>query len=85
MRTNRLETRARAIMAQHGAEVDRIKQDLLNCDIPAQRSINAGFARMGVDRLTPGGDDLWEMITCLEAGWEYERPEPRLVARWAAY
>ena len=79
-----LESKARAIMAQHAEEIARVKADLMNFDIPAQRSINAGFTRMGEQRFR-GGDDLWEAITAIENGWEYERPPARLVARWACY
>lgn len=39
----------------------------------------------GVARFTTAGDDLWEMVTCHQNGWEYARPARRLVDRWASY
>lgn len=79
----KLTAHARLLMVKHGTEVMRIRVGLMDFEIPAQRTINAGFARMGVDRFTPAGDDLWEMVTALENGWEYARPARRLVDRWA--
>ena len=83
-----LKTEAQRLMTRFPAEVARIKSDMLNFDIPAQRAINAGFARMGADRFTRSGDDVWEMITAIEGaadGWEYRRPPAHLIARWAGY
>lgn len=66
--------------------IQEIKQQLAtNFDAPAQRIINAGFARMGVDRFDRNGNDLWEMAVCEENGWEYEKPPAELVNRWARY
>lgn len=80
-----LETQARRIMAQHADELRKIHDAMQDFDVPAQRSINAGFARMNVARFTRAGDDLWEMITALENGWEYQRPARHLIDRWASY
>jgi hypothetical protein len=80
-----LEAWARRIITQHPKELARIKGDMQDFDIPAQRSINAGFNRMGVSRFTLAGDDLWEMITAVESGWEYARPARHLMQRWASY
>ena len=71
--------------------VERYKSDLAaigtqlaqNFEVPAQRTINAGFARMRVDRFTRSGDDLYEMATAFQNGWEYRKPPSHLVARWA--
>ena len=85
MNVKKLEAAARAVMAEHADEIARIQADLGNCEVPAQRSINAGFARMGINRFPAGKDDLWEMITDLQNGWEYERPPVRLIDRWMRY
>ncbi len=83
---NSLEQAARNVMENHGTELGEIRKALAtNFDVPAQRSINAGFARMDVPRFTRAGDDLWEMIVALENGTEYQKPPRRLVDRWAAY
>ena len=77
---------ANRVIKCHAAQVELIKRDLQNFDIPAQRSINAGFNRMGIDRFTKAGDDVWEMVTTLESkdqGWEYTRPPRNLIDRWA--
>lgn len=81
----KLREQAAKILRYHIPEIARIKHDLQDFEIPAQRSINASFARMGIARFTRAGDDLWEMITALENGWEYRRPARRLIDRWAAY
>lgn len=85
MTAKKLEALARTVMAEHADELARIGRDLHNFDVPAQRSINAGFARMGVDRFPGGKDDLWEMITDLQSGWEYVRPPAHLIDRWMRY
>ncbi len=73
-------------IGRHKAELDAIgKQLAMNFDAPAQRIINAGFARMGADRFDRDGNDLWEMVTCHQNGWEYEKPPARLTQRWAGY
>ena len=75
-----------AIIDAHSAEIQAIKSGLaMDFDAPAQRIINAGFERMGIDRFTRQGDDLWEMISCHLNGWDYERPPARLTQRWATY
>jgi hypothetical protein len=76
---------AQAIRDRFPDEIARIKADMQKLYVPAQRSINAGFARMGVARFTRSGDDLWERLVALENGWEYERPARYLIDRWAAY
>jgi hypothetical protein len=76
---------ANTVIECHADQVRLIRVDLMDFDIPAQRSINAGFHRMGIDRFTPAGDDVWQMVFCLENTCEYERPERRLVDRWATY
>ena len=71
---------------KHKDAIEAISQGLVtDFDTPAQRTINAGFARMGIDRFTHSGDDLWEMIQCQRNGWEYEKPPARLIQRWASY
>lgn len=81
-----MDRRIAKLLAAHGAEIEAIGRDLaMNFDAPAQRIINAGFQRMGVARFTSAGDDLWEMVTCHQNGWAYERPARRLVDRWASY
>lgn len=75
---------AERILRTKGNNIAAIRRQMQNFDIPAQSSINYGFAVMGEDRFTPGGDDVWEMIIALENGaeWEYNRPRPELVSRW---
>jgi hypothetical protein len=71
---------------QRLAEFQRISTELAtNFNTPAQRIINAGFARLGIDRFDREGNDLWEMYTCEKNGWEYEKPPAHLVSRWAGY
>jgi hypothetical protein len=73
-----------AFITKHAAEIAEIKAGLLNFDIPAQRTINAGFARMNVARFV-GKDDRWEQITCHQNGWEYKQIPPEIMNRWARY
>lgn len=82
MTRQQLEAQAKALIAKHPEVFAQIRQDLTNFYIPAQRSINFGFAKMGVDRFTPEGDDVWEMMMAIDAGWEYTRPPANLVERW---
>lgn len=73
-------------MVKYKNELEAIGRELaMNFDAPAQGIINSGFARMGVDRFTRSGDDLWEMYTCQKNGWEYTKPPARLRDRWASY
>jgi hypothetical protein len=77
--------RAEVLRTQYAEQINWIKRQLAeNFATGAQRIINAGFNRMGQTRFTRAGDDLWEMITALENGWEYQRPARHLVDRWAA-
>ena len=77
--------RAEILRTQYSDQIAWIKRELSeNFDAGAQRIINVGFNRMGENRFTRAGDDLWEMITALENGWEYRRPARHLVDRWAA-
>ena len=70
----------------HKAEIEAIKTQLAtNFDVPAQRIINAGFARMCAHRFDRSGNDLWEMIVCYQNGWDYEKPSAELAQRWASY
>lgn len=81
-----MDRRIERLLAVHAAEIEAIGRELAqNFDAPAQRIINAGFERMCVARFTPAGDDLWEMVTCHQNGWTYERPARRLIDRWASY
>ena len=73
-----------AFIAKHAAEITAIEQGLLNCEIPAQRTINAGFSLMGEPRFV-GKDDRWEQLTAHKNGWQYEPPPARLMRRWACY
>lgn len=74
------------IIDAHSAEIEHIRRELaMNFDVPAQGSINAGFARMGIERFDRNGNDLWEMITCHQNGWEYSKPPAHLRDRWARY
>ena len=75
------------VMVNHGVTVGEIHDAMQNFEIPAQRSINAGFARMGIARFTSAGDDVWEMITALETSGpnEYQRSPRHLVDRWGSY
>ena len=75
---------AEKLLRGYTSEIARIKCDMQDFERPAQRCINAGFARMGVSRFTRSGDDLWEMIVAIENGWEYQRPPRHLVDRWAS-
>jgi hypothetical protein len=76
--------RARVLREQYAPQLAWISRELSqNFDAPAQRIINAGFNRIGQNRFTRAGDDLWEMITALENDWEYQRPARHLVDRWA--
>ena len=71
---------------KNAVEIQSIRTALAtNFDAPAQRIINAGFNRMGVDRFDRVGNDLWEMLQCHKNGWEYEKPPARLAQRWASY
>ena len=75
-----------AIRAKYVEQIQHIKTKLATeFEIPAQSIINHGFACMGIERFDRQGNDLWEMITCAENGWEYERPAAHLVERWARY
>jgi hypothetical protein len=79
-------TNVAEFIAKHSAEVEAIRTQLaINFDAPAQRIINAGFARMGAQRFDRSGNDLWEMISCHLNGWDYEKPPAHLVNRWASY
>jgi hypothetical protein len=81
----KLQQAAGLILAKYPAHVAHIKRELIeNFDAPAQRTINAGFARMGQDRFI-GSDDVWEMITAIESNgeWEYNRPPAHVMQRWA--
>ena len=84
-----LKAQAERIIARYPDEIAQINADLLNFDIPAQRSINAGFARMETARFTAAGDCVWEMICALVGGsdgpWTYSRPARHLIQRWAGY
>ena len=74
------------LIDRYSAEIELIRQQLAtNFDVPAQRTINAGFAHMGLDRFDRDGNDLWEMISCHLNGWEYEKPPAELIDRWAKY
>lgn len=74
------------LIAEHSAEIEAIRTQLAtNFDAPAQRIINAGMERMGVQRFLPTGDDVWEMISCQLNGWDYEKPPAQVMARWARY
>ena len=75
---------AENLLRWYPTEIARIKSDILNSEDWVQRTINVGFARMGVARFTRSGDDLWEMIVAIENGWEYQRPPRHLVDRWAS-
>jgi hypothetical protein len=78
--------KTRDIFESYRDELERIGQQLAtNFDAPAQRIINAGFARMGIDRFTQSGNDLWEMYVAQLNGWEYQRPPRHLQERWARY
>jgi hypothetical protein len=71
--------------ARYRLHLDRIGNEMaVNFDAPAQRIINAGFARMGVPRFV-GKDDRWEQVTCFRNGWDYQRPSAELMQRWASY
>lgn len=52
---------------------------------PAQRIINNAFWDIGINRFTPAGDDRWELWMCHKNGWEYVKPDARLITRWASY
>lgn len=79
-------TNIQQFAAKHAVEIEAIATALAtNFDAPAQRIINAGFARMGVQRFDRQGNDLWEMVTCFKNGWEYEKPPAHLVSCWASY
>jgi hypothetical protein len=79
-------THNETFIAEHKEAIEQIRSGLaMNFDSPAQRIINAGFSQMGVDRFDREGNDLWEMVTCHLNGWEYEKPDARLVNRWASY
>lgn len=73
-----------ALIAKHGAALAAIGAQLaVNFDTPAQRTINAGFERLGIPRFTRAGDDLWEMYTAHSNGWAYTKPPRRLIDRWS--
>lgn len=77
---------ARLLIARYPRQIAAIRRALVeDFDTPAQRTINAGFAAMGIERFTHAGDDLWDMIDCHANGWEYQRPPAHLVRRWRAY
>jgi hypothetical protein len=80
-----LKAHAEALIVRHTPIIEQIERDMQNFDIPAQRSINAGFSRMSTDRFTPAGDDLWEMIQAIKGDWTYSRPARHLAQRWAGY
>jgi hypothetical protein len=72
-------------IAAHAVEIEALKTQLAtNYDVPAQRLINAVFAKMGVDRFDRDGD-VWEQVVCFQNGWEYEAPSAELQQRWARY
>jgi hypothetical protein len=73
-----------AFLTKHAAEIAAIEQGLLNCEIPAQRTINVGFSLMGEPRFV-GKDDRWEQITAHKDGSDYEPPPAQLMHRWASY
>lgn len=78
--------KAKQIMQSHPEEIDALGKSLaMDFDTPAQRLINRAFASMGIDRFTTSGDDLWEAITAIRNGWDYDRPPRYLVDRWASY
>ncbi len=80
------EGRIGKFIADHKAEIEAIRTQLAtNFDAPAQRIINAGFAKMRASRFDRSGNDLWEMITCFQNGWDYEKPPEHLAQRWARY
>lgn len=73
------------IIEEHASEIQHISQQLaMNFEVPVQRTINAGFARMGISRFDRSGD-VWEQIVCRQNGWEYEVPPQHLMNRWATY
>lgn len=77
---------ANQIMKVHAAEVEQIGRELaINFDYPAQAIINAGFGRMGVERFTSAGDDLWLQIECVKNETQYNRPPRHLINRWKRY
>ena len=77
---------AAILISRYPTEIAAIKAALVqDFDTPAQRTINAGFAAMGVQRFTTAGDDLWEQVVCLENGLTYEKPPEHLRRRWARY
>lgn len=73
------------IISQHATEIAAIKTGLMNFDVPAQRTINHGFACMGIERFPCMKDDIWQMIVDHENGDRYERPPAHLIQRWASY
>ena len=77
--------KAQAIIAKFPAQLRECHDGIMNFDVPAQRTINFFFARIGVDRFPGGKDDLWEAITAIEDGAVYEAPPRRLIERWASY
>ncbi len=74
-----------AFAARYKAQIDAISTSLAcNFDVPAQATINRGFAEMGESRFV-GKDDRWEQVTAHLNGWGYTPPAKHLMRRWACY
>jgi len=76
---------AQRIIAAYPQELRECRNALLNFDVPAQRTINWFFSRIGVNRFPGGKDDVWEAIMAIDSGTAYEAPPKRLIERWMAY
>lgn len=82
----RIERLANQVLADHAERIQQLGNDLtFNCEVPAQRLINAAFHDMGITRFPGGGHDVWDYIQCKQRGWDYEKPGQQLCDRWARY